>query len=371
MQEKNLSVKKLLLSAAFAAVAAPSFAQTNVTVSGLIDNYVGTMHMAGESDRRAVLNSGGMTTSWIGFKGTEDLGGGLKANFALTSFIQADNGVYGRFTGDTLFSRDAHVGLAGSFGSVSLGRDLAPNFLPTILFNPFGDSFQFSPLILQADVPVAFNSTARTGWTNSLAGDTGWSNEILYTTPNFGGLTANVHYQFGEVAGDTGKRNFGANVLYFGGPLALTAFYHNVKVNNPLAAPPGNVQPGPNSFTFDLPSGLEAARQTAWMVGGSYDLTAVKLFATYGRTTHDIDLSDKTLSLGASVPVGGGKVLAAWAQTRRDGAAFGDEAKRNTASVGYDYDLSKRTDVYAIYMNDRITDQDSGNSFGVGIRHRF
>jgi predicted porin len=82
-----------------------------------------------------------MTTSWVGFKGVEDLGGGLKADFALTSFLQADTSASGRFSGDTMFSRDANVGLSGSFGKVSLGRGLAPSFLPTVIFNPFGDSF--------------------------------------------------------------------------------------------------------------------------------------------------------------------------------------------------------------------------------------
>jgi predicted porin len=366
MQPPSFKPKNLLLLAAFgAAFAVPAFAQTNVTVSGLVDTYAGTMKNAGDTGRQAVVNSGGMTTSWFGFRGTEDLGGGLKANFALTSFFRADAGQFGRFPGnETLFSRDAHVGLSGNFGSVSLGRDLAPNFLPTILFNPFGDSFTFSPLIMHSDVPL-FNAS---GWTNSLAGDTGWSNEILYTTPNFGGLSANVHYQFGEVAGDSGKKNVGVNLLYFGGPLALTAFYHNVKVNNPLNTPVGNVQPGGN---LPLASGVFAARQTAWMVGGSYDFSVAKLFATYGQTSHDIDLEDKTAQLGLTVPFGKGKVLASWAQTRRSGVAIGADQKRNTTSVGYGYDLSKRTDLYAIVMNDRITSQTSGNSLGLGIRHRF
>jgi predicted porin len=361
MQQHSLKLKKLLLSAALgAAFASPAFAQTNVTVSGLVDNYAGSVRMSGDTGKTSAVNSGGLTTSWIGFKGTEDLGGGLKANFALTSFLRTDTGEFGRFPGnETLFSRDAHVGLSGGFGAVSLGRDLAPNFLPTILFNPFGDSFAFSPLILHADVPL-FN---KSGWTNSLAGDTGWSNEIMYTTPSFGGLTANLHYQLGEVPGDNGKKNVGANLLYFSGPLSLTAFYHNVKVNNPLPGAAGVVQTSP--------LGANAARQSAWMVGGSYDFAVAKLFATYGKTSHDIPMDDKTLSLGVSVPAGGGKVLAAWAQTKRNGAAVGADQKRNTASVGYDYDLSKRTDLYAIYMNDRITNQDSGNSLGVGIRHRF
>ncbi|NEX64398.1 porin [Noviherbaspirillum galbum] len=365
MQSKGKHLKKVLTAAALAgAFAAPAMAQTNVTVSGLVDNYVGSMRMAGDASSSRVLNSGGMTTSWFGFKGTEDLGGGLKANFKLTSFIQADTGRQGRFPGDTLFSRDANVGLTGSFGGISIGRDLAPNFLPTILFNPFGDSFTFAPLILHADVPL-FNAS---GWTNSLAGDTGWSNEIIYTTPNFGGFSANIHYQLGEVPGDNSKRNVGANFLYFAGPLALTGFYHNVKVNNPLNVPANNVQPAGN---IPLPTGLTATEQKAWMLGGTYDLSVVKLFATYGQTSHDIALDDKTLSLGLSAPVGAGKVLASWANTKRTGSAIGADQKRNTTSIGYDYDMSKRTDLYAIVMNDRITNRDSGNSFGLGIRHRF
>lgn len=369
MQQNSFKLKNVLLLAALGgALAGPASAQTNVTVTGLVDAYAGSVRMSGDPSSRSVVNSGGMTTSWFGFKGSEDLGGGLKANFALTSFFQADTGTQGRFPGDTLFSRDANVGLSGSFGAVALGRNLAPNFLPSILFNPFGDSFAFSPLILHMDVPLS-NAGNTSNWTNSVAGDTGWSNEILYTTPNFGGLTANIHYQFGEVAGDSGKHNVGANVLYFHGPLALTAFYHDVKVNNPTNAGAGNVQP---SFGLTLlPAGTTAAQETAWMVGGTYDLTAAKLFATYGKTSHDVDLNDKTLSLGVSVPAGHGKVLAGWAQTKRSGTAVGASLKRNTATVGYDYDLSKRTDLYAMYMNDKITALNSGNSFGVGIRHRF
>ncbi len=365
MQQNSLKLKQLLLLTALgAAFASPAMAQTNVTVSGVVDAYVGSMRNSGDASGTSVVNSGGMTTSWFGFKGTEDLGGGLKANFALTSFIQADTGRQGRFPGDTLFSRDASVGLSGGFGAISLGRGLAPQFLPSILFSPFGDSYTFSPLLLQTTIPL-FNAS---GWTNSVQGDTGWSNEIVYSTPDFGGLKANVHYQFGEVAGDSSKRNIGANALYFNGPLALTAYYQTVKVNNPLNTPVGNVQPGGN---IPLASGQFASSQTAWMVGGAYDFKATKLYATYGQTSHNIDLQDKTYSLGASVPAGNGKFLASWAETKRSGAAFGAARKRDTISVGYDYDLSKRTDLYAIVMNDKITNLSAGNSFGVGVRHRF
>lgn len=352
MQQVRSRIKKLALAAAVAgAFAAPAMAQSQVTVGGLVDAYAGSVRMAGDSGSRASVNSGGMTTSWFGFKGTEDLGGGLKASFALTSFFQADTGVQGRFTGDTLFSRDANVGLSGNFGAVTLGRGLAPNFLPSILFNPFGDSFAFSPLILHMDVPL-FNGS---NWGSTIAADTGWSNEIIYTTPSMGGLTANLHYQFGEQAGATGKNNVGGNLLYFNGPLSLSAFYENAQMTNPVPA----VQ----------------NRSKTWFVGGGYDLNVVKLFATYQKTSVDHDVSGtadqdfKTYSLGLSAPVGAGKILAAWAQTKQD--APGVDRKRSTASLGYDYNLSKRTDVYAVYMNDRITNLSSGNSFGVGIRHKF
>jgi len=82
-------------------------------------------------------------------------------------------------------------------------------------------------------------------------------------------------------------------------------------------------------------------------------------------------LKDRTVQLGTSIPLGQGAILASWANTKRDGAAIGQDLKRNTASFGYDYNLSKRTDVYAVYMYDKITQQNTGNSLALGIRHRF
>jgi predicted porin len=359
MRHINPKFTKLLLAAALAgAFAAPVSAQTSVSVEGLIDTFAGSMRNAGDTTSKSVVDSGGMTTSWFGFKGVEDLGGGLKAKFALTSFFRGDAGQAGRFTGDTFWARDANVSLAGSFGEVSIGRGLAPNFLPMILFNPFGDSFTFSPLVLHMQVPL-FNAT---GFANSIAGDTGWSNQILYTTPSFGGLTANVHYQLGEVAGNGGKKNVGLNLLYFSGPLSLTAFYHNVKVNNPL-----DTVAGPS--VVSAVGALRATEQKVWFVGGGYDFGPAKLFATYDKTTHDVAIKDKTASIGVSVPVGAGKILAGYAQTKRSAGTA--EVKRNTTTIGYDYAMSKRTDLYGMVMNDRITGFDSGNSFGVGIRHSF
>ena len=340
--------KQLIALAAASLCALGAHAQSSVELSGLTDVYVGSMKMAGDADRKSVVNSGGLTTSWFGFKGSEDLGGGLKANFQLTSFIQVDNGTQGRFGGDTFFSRDANVSLSGGFGEVKLGRWMAPNFLPSILTNPLGDSFTFSPLILHMDVPL-FNGT---GWRATVPSDTGWSNQIAYTTPSLGGFKANLHYQFGEQAGDSGKKNIGANFLYFGGPLTVTGFYERAQISNP----------GQGTYL--------GTTKKDWMLGAAYDFGVVKPYLTYGQVKVDNTGDEgKTLQVGASVPLGGGKVLASWARTKWEMAA--SDATRKTLTVGYDYNLSKRTDVYAMYMNDKITSYSSGNSFGVGIRHRF
>lgn len=338
--------KNLIALGAALLCAAGAHAQSSVQLTGLVDVFAGSMKMAGDASSKSVVDSGGLTTSWFGMKGTEDLGGGLKAHFNLTSFIKVDTGTQGRFTGDTFFSRDANVSLSGGFGSVLLGRWMAPNFLPSVVGNPLGDSFTFSPLILHKDVPL-FNGT---GWRSMTPADTGWSNQIVYSTPDIGGFKANLQYQFGEQAGKSGKNNVGVNFFYFGGPLTLTGFYENADINNPVNT-------------------LLANNQKYWMLLGAYDFGMVKPYLSYGEKKIDDTASTKgkTYQVGASAPLGNGKLLAEWVKTEWSTP----DVSRKTFTLGYDYNLSKRTDVYAMFMGDKITNQTSGTSFGVGIRHRF
>lgn len=339
--------KTMVVAAGLMALAAGAQAQSNVQLVGLVDAYVGSMRMAGDAKSKSVVGNSGMTTSWWGMQGSEDLGSGLKANFALGGFIRPDTGTSGRFTGDTLFSRDANVGLSGSFGTVTAGRGKAPNFLPTILFNPLGDSFTFSPLVLHANVPM-FNGT---GWAATTPADTGWSSQLTYSTPKVGGLSANLHYQLIDVVGASGKKDVGFNLMYGAGPLALTAFWERAQLSNPNPAP--------------LAGG---ATKKDWMVGGSYDATVVKGFMTYGQASSDLTtVKAKTLSLGISAPLSAsGKLLVGYANTQ---VTAGNQ--RDTLTVGYDHFLSKRTDAYAMLMHDKITTFRSGTSVGVGLRHRF
>lgn len=361
-------MKKSLIAACVGLVCVSAAqAQSTVNLTGLVDMYVASQKQPGDTGRTNSLGSGGMTTSWFGFTGTEDLGGGLQANFKLTSFQRYDTGTPGRFTGDQFFSRDANVGLSGGFGAVTLGRGLAPNFLPTILFNPFGDSFAFSPLVLHKNVGL-FNGT---NWPASTPADTGWSNEVIYTTPTFGGLTVNLHYQFGEQNSSTNndnRKNLGINALYFNGPFALTGYYEHDQINNYNATNGSlitSVRPGSTTAAVDT--------KKDWLLGGSYDAGVVKGFLTYSQTKADVSqLQFKTTQVGASAPIGAGKLLASVASTKLDNNAITIPSKRLTATVGYDYFLSKRTDVYANLMYDKLTgNYTKGNTVAVGIRHRF
>lgn len=343
--------KSMILATSLTAFVVGAQAQSTVQLNGLADVYVGSMRMAGDATSKTVVGSGGMTTSWWGMSGTEDLGNGMKASFMLTSFFQTDTGATGRF-GDQQFSRDANVSLSNGLGTLTLGRGKAPNFLPTILFNPMGDSYTFSPLVLHASVPVGAFGAYR--WTGTVPADTGWSNQITYSSPTFGGLKGNLHYQLGEQSSgaNKGAHNVGFNLFYSAGPLGLTAYWERDEINNPF--PPNAV--------------LTAGTQTAWMLGGTYDAGVVKLFATAGQSSNSASTIDKqTTSLGVSAPLGGGKLLAAVAHTKNDVA----NTSRTTTTVGYDYTLSKRTDLYAMLMNDKITSLESGNSLGLGVRHRF
>ncbi|MCL4698135.1 MAG: porin [Burkholderiaceae bacterium] len=354
----RMTVLALAVAGAFAGGAHAQSA----TLTGVIDGWVGSLQYSGDK-RKAVTNSGGMTTSWWGVEGSEDLGDGLKAEFSIAGYIRNDTGESGRFNGnESYFSRSSYVGLKGRFGTVHLGRDGAPNFLPALLFNSFGGSFAFSPLILHTNVPL-FNGT---GWQSVNAGDTAWSNQVRYTTPNLGGFTGNLHYQFGEVTGDNSKRNVGASFLYFNGPFGVGGFVHDVRSNNPNPGTIGNVK-------------LGFARQKAWMLSGRAKFGDSTVYANFEQATNDNyagppgQAESKTWGLSADHTIGGGKLLAAFASTRwtTSPTSARDGSKRETLSVGYDYFLSKRTDMYAVLMTDKITTFDRGDTVAVGIRHRF
>jgi predicted porin len=330
-------------------------AQSTVNIYGLMDAAAGSFQMAG-ADSTSKVQSGNMTTSFIGFNGSEDVGNGLKITFAMEHFLRADTGTAGRFDGDNFWARNAYVGLATNYGEYQFGRTTTTMFVSTLMFNAIGDSFAFSPSILQVLTPQTDN---RPDAASMLAwyGDTGWSNSVLFKSKSWNGLSFNIQANLGEGSSASSYgNNVGGSVLYMNGPLAATLSYSKVK---------NDVK----DFVSGVPAGFED--QQTKQVGAWYDFGVVKLFGQYTAvdTTATVDTGTDIWGVGASIPLAGGKVLAQYGHAKEDGNAV--EKTNKTLTLGYDYNLSKRTEVYAIYMQDKVTGFDSGDTYAVGIRHKF
>ncbi|MFX1716164.1 porin [Paraburkholderia sp. A1RO-5L] len=318
-------------------------AQSSVSLYGLADAFAGVVRTPGAAGNAWQVGSGGLSTPYWGMSGAEDLGGGLKAIFTLESFYRINSGQAGAFYGQSFFGRRAFVGLSGQFGQLTLGRNDAPLFVSTLLFNPFGNSFVFSPMVVHTFLGSAMGAA-------SVQSDTAIDDSIVYQTPEIAGLTGSLLYSNAGIAGHAGQANYSANVLYFAGPFSATAAVQSL-----------------HTASLFLNG---ATGQTAWLVGGAYRLQAVKLFVQYERVTNNNNLTDDTIQVGASAQLGTGSVLVSWAGTLRR-PAQGSDIRWSTAALGYDYPLSKRTDVYAAWRYDTMSRVSSGNSLGAGIRMKF
>ncbi len=328
---------------------APAWAQSSVQIYGLLDVSAGQFQNAGGLKLKR-LDSGNFSTSHIGFRGTEDLGGGLRAGFTLETFLRLDNGGAGRADVDTFWGRNAVVNLSGGFGNVRLGRMGPPMWNSTLQFNAFGDSFGFSPSVRQY-----YSLPAGT----PLVGDSGWNNAIAYTTPALGGFTSTVMVAAGEGGVNSRGKNLGANATYRAGPLGVTAAWQDVKSQGALGRP--------------LSAFAGFTGQTAYQVGGTYDFKVVRVFLQYGRISTDaiLDVDTTNVNLSAAIPLGKGSVLAAYGMSKVDVQGPTPERTSTITTVGYDYPMSKRTNLYAIYLSDKFTGLANGTSYAVGMRHRF
>lgn len=344
-----MRTRRIVTSMAAAMALAPWCTQvqaqsTSVQFYGLIGSYVGTTKVSGAPSSTTVVNGGGLTTSFFGFRGEENLGGGTSAFFTLESFFQPDSGMYGRNPADPLFSRNAFVGLKGRYGKISIGRHMTPTYISMQAVNPFGGSVQFSPLVVQSFIP-AFN--------NAVLGDSVWNNTVQYSTPSFGGLVGTLDYAPGETAGRSGVANTGVHLRYDAGPLTAVASGQRVRLLSTATVP-------------------VLTEQKAWLAGFAYDFRVVKVYAAaVGTETYGTPTSTRTWSLGATMPLGRGyRLIAAYAHTDRDTPKVASTDRR-TGTLCLDYSLSKRTDLFLAAMNDKRSGAGSGTSTALGIRHTF
>lgn len=323
-------------------------AETSVNFVGELDSYIGHIKPAGDSDTKSTtgIESNGLTTSYLGVHGSQDLDNGLTAIASIEAFLRPDSGELGRFPDDIMFARAANFGLKGDFGQFTIGRNASLYFLSAIIFNPFGDSFSFSPMVLSS-----FGG-------GGLYGDTGWSNSVVYTTPTTGGFTTSFAYAFGEEAGETGTNKIAANTFYSSGDFGLTAAVQKIS----------GTQPGATGLGPD-------EEQTDAIVGVSYKLGASTLYAQYQTmrdklTGENSDIDRDTLVLSASIAVGKGAIYLGLGHTTID--TEGSDYDRNIYTLMYNLPLSKKLDLYFGYTSDDPEwTEETGQVLGAGGRYRF
>lgn len=354
--------KPLIALAVLGSFAGAASAQTSVTVYGLVDAGIVT-ERGGPGGNVTKLTSGVQNGSRLGFRGTEDLGGGLSAKFVLESGFGVDDGRLnnGREPqSGRLFGRQAFVGLGGNWGNVTFGRQYTPHFLALDQIDPFHSGLAGNAQNLMTTIPRTDNT-------------------IKYSTPEWSGFIGELAYTLGEQAGDnTAGRQIGLSVGYTNGPLLVTLAHQRAEGPIPL--------PGQTITDFERPalpgSGVAADdRAKRTLLGGRWDFGVAAASLAFASNKDGLRNSDsRNWLLGVSVPFGPSTLLASYVRVN-DREALNQDA--NQWALGYTYAVSRRTNLYtsfarinnkrgAPYTVGSAVEAGSGDkAFNVGIRHTF
>ncbi|MDQ0015975.1 putative porin [Variovorax boronicumulans] len=381
-------MKKSLVALAALAVAGVASAQSSVTLFGVVDasisGYSSTSRDLNgatflnpfyvnkgsvKASSRQLANSA-YNSSRLGFRGTEDLGGGLAASFWLEAPIKNDDGSEGVAT----FARRSTVSLSGGFGEIRLGRDYTATFWNDTVFDPFGTNGVGTNLISTANSGFGtFNGFSNKAFTDqfpnvALATNVGGSNYVrtsnsigYFLPPNLGGFYGQLQYSFSEKtkyspgtatpAADNNSRTgryVGGRFGYANGPLDVALAYASSTVGDQFYA-------GTTTKVNTL------------NLGASYDFGPVKLFGEVSRAKNKIDYEIQPFAggrpdidltgylLGVTVPVGAGLIRASYSSVKYDEnlvaatpwEVLPADKKANKLAIGYVHNLSKRTALYA------------------------
>ena len=308
----------------FGAVAGPAWSQSTVTLYGVVDLGVRHVRNDGAGSINSV-SSGNNATSRVGFRGQEDLGGGLNAGFNLEAGIAADTG--SSASASQFFDRAANAGLASrTLGEIRLGRDYVPTYSNWVRFDPFSNVGAAGVGNLISATPLGPVRSAFGNAPNTLVRS---SNSLHYLLPaGLGGVEGSLMVAAGEggTAAAGQHRLVAARIGYAAGRVAVSAA--TARTENNLT--------GGQRFHDDI-------------VGGSYDFGVVRLSAAW-RQFRFADAKETHVLLAALAPVGAGQVKLSVQRVRsqgRVGAVDLSSAGAMQLGLGYVHALSKRTALYA------------------------
>lgn len=383
-------MKKSLVALAILAAAGVASAQSSVTLFGVVDaTYAhGSGNGSGSTDKNQLTNSG-YNSSRLGFRGTEDLGGGMSASFWLEAGINNDNGMGGSNNtnnqstgvvannGGLNFNRRSTVSLASGLGELRLGRDYTPQFWNQTVFDPFGTN--------GVGTTQTQNSSIG-GLTNVRA-----SNSIGYFLPgNLGGF----YGQFQAYMGENNKN--GAATEKDGNGSAVRLGYANGPVNVALATSStkyartnGTATVLATPVTTGTAATFGTGNTKSTNLGGSYDFGVAQLMALATRDRVEganaagaaQTATGKGALIGALVPIGAGQIRMAYSTYKVNAA---ETPKSKKWALGYVHNLSKRTALYTTFarvtnsgnaqqaLNGSTTALNSKSSgYDFGIKHSF
>ena len=345
----GMTMKKLHFALAVAgALAGAAHAQSNVDIYGIVDmgfvretGNVGTSVAGGNK-----LTSGAQSGTRLGFKGTEDLGGGLKALLVLETGIAADKGGFNQV--NTAFARQSFVGLQNDLGTLTLGRQYTSYFLT---LNQVADPFASGLAGNSTNLMMPFTSTEADRALRM-------NNAVKYATPLSSPFSGEIAYGFGE---DT--TNSSTNRVITG-----AVGYNTKELNVRLAYYRKDSAPGTSNIT-------------STMLAANYDFGVAKAFAAVSDNDWATQGKSRNYLLGATVPFGAYNFIASYIKADGRGANAAKDADQY--GVGVTYSLSKRTNLYAAYgyidnsggalytVGNNSESGTSNKAFNLGVRHMF
>ncbi len=325
-------MKKSLIALAVLAASGAAMAQSSVTLYGRADLGVGSEKVDGKSTTS--MFNGGLTTSRWGVRGSEDLGGGLKAFFQFEQGLRLTTGEIAK-SGGTEFGRRAHVGLSGGFGKVTLGRT------STVYDDARGLANTYS--VFDSSFTPSANGVFSSGGDYASRANS----QIRYDLPNLGGVYGGLTYAFDQKA-DVDSTITGLLLGYKNGPMNVALGYQNQKESS----------------------------DKYMQLAGTYNMGVAALAVGYNtRSGSDAKGDDTELTLGVEVPMGTVKLSAGYATSKTE-IGGSTSAKASGFGFGATYSMSKRTRLYAGFRDVEVKDgagkvTSDGSLLGLGVRHDF